>query len=149
MINSDISLSRPIACAAQLAPYAADVHRFSDKRVLLTGDAEILATDNGRFLLFDNIRLLVRFCRFVDVWLPASLGELRREAASLAKQIEFTKPVNFLDDPPNYSSYDAILSVGITGRPDLPWTTINSNGWLARVSSTGTNLDPACSQREV
>lgn len=146
MINSDISLSRPMACAARLTDYAADAHRFPDKRVLLTGDIEVLTTDNGRFLIFDSIRLVVRFCRFLDVWLPPSLGELRREAVSLAKQIEFTKPVNFLDDSPNYGSYDAILSVGITTRPDLPWTTINSNGWLARVSSTGTNLDPECGQ---
>lgn len=146
MINSDISLSRPIACAARLAAHAADTHRFPDKRVLLTGDPEILTTNNGEFLLFDSIRLLVRFCRFLDVWLPPSVRELRREAKLLAKRIEFTQPVNFLEDPPSYRSYDAILSVGATVQADLPWTTINSNGWLARVSSTRMDLDSACSQ---
>lgn len=146
MISSDVALSRPIACAARLAEYAADAHRFPDKRVLLTGEADILVTDNGRFLFLDSIRLIVRFCRSLDVWVPPSLGELRREAALLAKQIEFTEPVNFLDDSPNYGLYDGILSVGTMARTDLPWTTINSHGWLARVSSTGTNLEPVCDQ---
>jgi molybdopterin/thiamine biosynthesis adenylyltransferase len=36
--------------------------------------------------------------------------------------------------------FNAILSVGSAVHPELPWTTINSNGWLARVSSGDKNL---------
>lgn len=34
----------------------------------------------------------------------------------------------------------AILNVGTGVRPHLPWTAINSNGWVARVSSGPTAL---------
>ena len=37
--------------------------------------------------------------------------------------------------PCEYEGAQAILNVGSTVRTDLPWTTINSNGWVARVSS--------------
>lgn len=106
----------------------------------------MLATHNGRLLLLNSLRLLVRTSRFVDVWLPQANWELGREAASLAKSVQFTEPVNFLEKSPEYVLYDAILSVGAAARPDLPWTVVNSNGWLARVSSGGTSLSAECSQ---
>jgi molybdopterin/thiamine biosynthesis adenylyltransferase len=146
MRDIDISLSRPEACAQRIAAHAADAHRFSHKRVLITGDAEILATANGWLLLLDSIRLVIRFCRHVDVGLPSALTELREEATILARQIEFIHPVNILESHADFGSYDAILSVGAAARGNLPWTTINCNGWLARVSSTGKNLNPDCSQ---
>lgn len=142
----DIALSRPMACAARLAAHAADVHRFTDKRVLLTGELASLTTENGKFIFLDSLRLLVRFCRFVDIWLPPSLEGLQQKAVSLAKSVEFTEAVNFLTDMPDYTLYNAILSVGATARTDLPWTTVNSNGWLARVSSMERGLDHTCEQ---
>jgi molybdopterin/thiamine biosynthesis adenylyltransferase len=44
------------------------------------------------------------------------------------------------------TSFDAILCVGTTARRGLPWTVINSNGWLARVSSQGKDISAECSQ---
>lgn len=41
MSDHDVTLSRPIACAARLSEQAADAHRFVDKRVLLTGDESV------------------------------------------------------------------------------------------------------------
>lgn len=146
MNSHDIALSRPMACAAQLAAHAADAHRFIDKRVLLTGELALLTTENGKFILLDSLHLLVRFCRFVDIWLPPSLEGLQQKAVSLAKSVEFTEAVNFLTDMPDYTLYNAILSVGATARTDLPWTTVNSNGWLARVSSMERGLDHTCEQ---
>src|SRR4051812_8507707 len=98
----DIALSRPMACAARLAAHAADAHQFINKRVLLTGEQALLTTENGKFIFLDSLRLLVRFCRFVDIWLPSSLEDLQREAASLAKSVEFTEAVNILTDQPDY-----------------------------------------------
>jgi molybdopterin/thiamine biosynthesis adenylyltransferase len=43
------------------------------------------------------------------------------------------------------NQYDAVLSVGTKAQPALPWTVINSNGWLARVSSGRTDLPSDCS----
>jgi molybdopterin/thiamine biosynthesis adenylyltransferase len=42
--------------------------------------------------------------------------------------------------------FDAILSVGSSGRSNLPWTVVNSNGWAVRVSSEGRSLPSECSQ---
>ena len=50
--------------------------------------------------------------------------------------------MEYCDHIDDVGSFDAILSVGTAVNPSLPWTTINSNGWLARVSS-GTRDLPA------
>ncbi len=45
---------------------------------------------------------------------------------------------------PKIGKFDAILSVGPLIRPDLPWTAINCNGWVCRVSSGSIPLAPEC-----
>jgi molybdopterin/thiamine biosynthesis adenylyltransferase len=62
------------------------------------------------------------------------------ECAAEAGRITFHTPVAFIDDIPDFRNYDAVLSVGFAANIDLPWTVVNSNGWLARVSSGTTNL---------
>jgi len=42
--------------------------------------------------------------------------------------------------------FNAILSVGAETHSELPWTTINSNGWVARVSSGAIALSSVCDQ---
>jgi molybdopterin/thiamine biosynthesis adenylyltransferase len=83
--------------------------------------------------------LLPRICKNVTVAVPTELGVLtagcRTTAASAAPAV-----VEIMYDNPDLDAYDAILSIGIEARPDLPWTVINSNGWLVRVSSKGTDL---------
>lgn len=146
MAETDLVYSRPAAIAEQLGDLAEDRHRFVDKRVLLTGERAVLATANGRDCLLDSLRLLVRICRNVDVALPPELGLLRRQARETAGRVAFGQAITFLDEPPDWSLYDAILSVGAEARPELPWTAINAHGWLARVSSGTTNLPVACGQ---
>jgi hypothetical protein len=55
-MNLDLIYSRPAKTAAQLATKAIDHHRFLAKKVLLTGETEILRTFNGRecFLVIDS-----------------------------------------------------------------------------------------------
>ena len=45
-MNLDVIYSRPAKTAAQLAEQALDRHRFLTKKVLLTGEREILRTGN-------------------------------------------------------------------------------------------------------
>lgn len=138
--------SRPLACAQRLAAHGDDAGSFVGKRVLLTGEDVILATANGRLIALNALRLLIRICRRVDVWLPGNLEDLRTELAVLCQQIQFSDPVQLLCAPFEFARYDAILSIGTIARADLPWTVVNSNGWLARVSSTGSGLRPECAQ---
>lgn len=140
----DPRLSRPLSAAAHLGELAPDHHRFVDKRTLLTGEAGVLATANGRDCLLCSLRLLVRICPNLSIFLPASASPLARECQALAGSIALGGAVEFIPHEPKLIEYDAILSVGTEARLDLPWTVINSNGWLARVSSGSSHLLGAC-----
>lgn len=145
-MSEDVYYSRPRATAARLGELAEDRHRFLDKSVLVTGEPAILATANGRECLLASLRLLVRVCRNVFVALPSPNRVLTSEGRQICDAITWDQPVVFLGDCGDLASYDAILSVGAAARPELPWTVINSNGWLARVSSGSTDLPADCTQ---
>jgi len=142
----DLCFSRPASAAAQLGKLAPDCHRFVSKHVLLTGEQDVLDTANGRECLLSSLRLLVRICPNLSVVLPPAAGAILKEARQLADKIAFARAVEFPVGVPDFARYDAILSVGTLGRPDLPWTVINSNGWLARVSSGATALPAVTDQ---
>jgi molybdopterin/thiamine biosynthesis adenylyltransferase len=142
----DLRFSRPASAAARLGDLAPDCHRFVDKRVLLTGEPATLATANGRECLLNGLGLLVRVCPDLTVALPPGAGALLQECRRLADRIAFGRAVELPAEAPNLDRFDAVLSVGTEARPGLPWTVINSDGWLARVSSGGTSL-PAASGR--
>ncbi len=137
-------LSRPLATAAGLGELAPDHHRFVDKQVLLTGESDILATANGRECLLSSLRLLTRICRNLSVKLPACADSLFDECQTVANSVAVNRPVEFPAGAPDFGRYDAILSIGKTARPDLPWTVINSQGWLARASSRSSSLPADC-----
>jgi len=137
-----LSRSRVVATVESLGHDAADAHRFAEKRVLLTGEAPVLATPNGRMCLLSSLRLLVRISRDVTVALPGGLDALDEECRDVAEAIAFGgRPVRFVPAfGRGVGDYDAVLSVGTLARPGEPWTVIHADGWLARVSSGGRDL---------
>jgi molybdopterin/thiamine biosynthesis adenylyltransferase len=146
MTDAELLYSRPLATAASLGEIAEDRHRFVDKRVLLTGEPSVLATENGRTCMLASMRLLPRICSKVDVSIPADMSQIRAACEQVVRDLAFgTNPV-LLDEPPTVSSYDAVLSVGSNARGDLNWTVVNSEGWLARVSSGHKSLPDQCSR---
>src|SRR5262249_49427426 len=78
--------------------------------------------------------------------LPKDLVSLTKECHEIADQISPEDEVAFVDKKDNLSVFDAILSIGSAPNQKLPWTVINSNGWLARVSSGALGLPRDCSQ---
>ena len=145
-MDIDAALSRPAAASGRLGEAAEDRHRFWKKSILLTGETATLSTPNGRVCLDAGLRLLVRMCPNVTVALPQECGSLREACEAVARRIAFGQPVQCVDGATPFSGFDAILSVGSRARPDLPWTAVNSNGWLARVSSGVTDLATECRQ---
>lgn len=143
-MNQELLYSRPQKSAAALGDLAKDRHRFLDKKVLLTGEVGVLETANGRDAFLFSLRLLVRISANVSVVLPNGPLALLVEAEQLAAQIAFCRPVEFLGSV-DFKEFDAVLSVGTNVKPELPWTTINSNGWRARVSSGNLPLAGQCS----
>lgn len=145
MSGDGVRLSRIVKTVVRLGSAGKDAHLFADKPVLLTGEADVLATANGCEALLFSLRLLVRISRAVDVVLPPGCGALAEEAQTLAREIGLGGVVR-TDETLDFDSYVAILSIGRTARPELPFTVINSNGWLARVSSGTTSLSGDCAQ---
>lgn len=142
----DIRHSRPLATAARLAEHAVDTSRFINKQVLLTGEGPILSTANGRTCLLGSLRLLVRICRHITVYLPPECSTLRAECETVARRIAYDQEIRFSEIPPDPTAFDAVLSIGVVAHPDLPWTVVNSHGWLARVSSGNLDLPGDCGQ---
>ena len=145
-MDVEAARSRPAAAAARLGDLAQDRHRFWKKRVLLTGEADTLETGNGAVCLDASLRLLTRLCPNVVVALPPECASLREASRAVADRIWFGQPVEFDDAAEPAVGFDAILNIGSRVRPALPWTAINSNGWLARVSSVRTGLSSQCRQ---
>lgn len=81
----------------------------------------------------------------LKIWIPEGAG-LGDETSQLIEHISFGDKPELLSTPPDITAFDAILSVGAETHSELPWTTINSNGWEARVSSGPTALSSVCDQ---
>ncbi len=143
-MNLDRAYSRPRLVADHLGDLATDRHRFLNKSVLLTGEVDVLATENGANCFLDSIRLLVRICPNVTIVLPTTRRTLLESSKTLGLRITFGKDLEFRDEIGDVTAYDAILSVGAAVKPELPWTAINSNGWVARVSSGDRELPREC-----
>jgi molybdopterin/thiamine biosynthesis adenylyltransferase len=139
-MNLDLVYSRPAKTAELLAEQALDRHRFLAKKVLLTGEPEILKTLNGRHCFLNAVVLLIRICPNITIHIPAACEDLRVLSRVFSKRLAFGPGVEYSDHVDDVGSFDAILSVGAAVKPGLPWTTINSNGWLARVSSGTSGL---------
>jgi hypothetical protein len=143
-VENDICFSRPMATAERLSENADDRHRFLEKRILVTGECEVLATKNGRACLLFGLRLLLRICLNIVVSLPRECAILLEECHATIDPLTFGGDIIYLDTPGNLVEYDAILCIGATAHPDLPWTVVNSQGWIARVSSGSTHLSTNC-----
>jgi molybdopterin/thiamine biosynthesis adenylyltransferase len=141
------TFSRPIATAQSLGASARDPQRFVDKHVLLTGEADVLSTANGQDCATAALRLLPRLCRKVSVSFPPKCDSVAKECFQVAREIEFGQAIRFYSPPVALGEFDAVLSVGTHVPRKLASTVINSNGWVARVASTGDSIAADCSER--
>jgi len=146
MPGADNRYSRTIASAQALGESARDRNRFLDKTVLLTGEPTILGTPNGREMARAALLLLMRICPNVVVALPDACADLAGELDELAHHMDPKSTIICDILRGQFGDFDAILSVGTCARGDLPWTVINSNGWLARVSSSTHDIVGECRQ---
>ncbi|MBL8318364.1 MAG: ThiF family adenylyltransferase [Burkholderiaceae bacterium] len=134
--------SRPLGVAKALVGGAIDEGFVYSKSVILTGDSVVLGTANGRWCFLDSLQLLLRVVGHLTIIVPAELETLDAEVRQYCSDawcrgsIQIIRP----ETPIALGFADAILSVGSEVAAELPWTTINSNGWVARVSSGPTAL---------
>lgn len=145
-MNNDLTFSRPLATAMRLGEDALDKHRFLDKKILLTGETEILSTENGKNCFIGSMLLLFRICRNLSILLPAGCEDLLNKSKLILNEKKYPSNIQFVEEKIEFKDYDAILNIGKKVRPDLPWTVINSNGWLVRISSGSQEISSVCSQ---
>ncbi len=144
----DHDKSRILGVASKLAGQKLNAETVYARIVVLTGEEETLATENGRWCFVDALRLLCRVVGRLTVALPNVDAEFELEIRGLCdrlwarSQIEIVNYGLYAD----FSTAVAVLNVGSRARPGLPWTTINSNGWVARVSSGAQPLPASCKQ---
>ena len=142
MIDEVKALSRPLAVAQTVSGRLVTAGEVKAKRVVLTGDSSVLSSANGRWALVDSLRLLLRVAGNLTLLLPMGTDELESEVKSIAAAASLMCKVEFLRTPGEDALHyaDAVLNVGFSVRPELPWTCVNSNGWVVRASSTDISL---------
>jgi hypothetical protein len=133
--------SRPGGVAEILVGHPLNKGEVMARKVVLTGDREILGTENGRMCFLNCLRLLPRVTGKIEVCIPDGLCSLEEEIRALVEtvwRIDALEIRRYQDGFPEDVS--AVLSVGSSSKQDLPWVTVNSNGWVARVASCGEEL---------
>lgn len=139
--------SRPSGVAEMLTGHPVNKNKVLSKRVVLTGDREVLVTENGRMCFLDCLRLLPRVAGRIEVRIPDGLGDIEGEVRALIASVW---RIDVLEVGRHQEGIEkdvqAVLSVGFCSRQDLPWVTVNSNGWIARVATHGEELSKDTSQ---
>ena len=148
-ICGDITSSRPLGVARSLGSTLLDEATIYARAVILTGERRTLETENGRWCMLDSLRVLARIVGPLTVVLPSGLGAFETQVRQLASIVWKKGTVTVVTDgmPVAMDSAVAILNIGARVDRLLPWTTINSNGWVARVSSGPSSLPSDTDQR--
>ncbi len=147
-IYNDIASSRPLGVAEKVGGVGLDEATVFARAVILTGDHATLVTQNGQWCLLDSLRLLSRIVGPLTVVLPAGLGGFEDVVRRLATRVWTKASVLVVHEgaPVAWRSATAILNIGTRVDARMPWTSINSNGWVARVSSGSIPLAMNCEQ---
>lgn len=142
MNTSSAELSRALGVAASLSAATIDEAEIRRRPVLLTAEAGALRTANGRWCLFDCVRLLSRIVGPLTVVIPPTDSSFESELDMLVASLSPLGTVTVCTESPGLEleSFKAILNVGSETRGELPWTSVNSNGWTARVTSSNEPL---------
>lgn len=133
----DIEQSRTLGVAQRLTGMQVNANLVYSKTVILTGEATALSTQNGKWCFIDSLRLLSRVVGNLQVVLPEVESEFKDEVQQLCRALWARQPIAFFyaDTKPELTTAAAILNIGCATKHNLPWTSINSCGWVARVTS--------------
>lgn len=144
----DTRFSRTLGVAKKLVGQELNADYVYSKSVILTGESAALSTENGKWCFVDALRLLCRVVGHLTVVLPAVSPEFQSEVRQLCENLWSKNPIVFLDraTSPDFEAAAAVLNIGYTAEASRSWTSINSNGWVARVTSGTQSLPDSCAQ---
>ncbi len=134
-MNPDLT-SRPRRLAARLRgePEAAVEHLFHNARVLVRLELGDAATPDDRMTFLEVANQILRFCPNVTVGLGSAQADLAHHCQELAEAIHGPDATVAVADIDHDVKAQATVNVGRTIGPDASWMTVNSTGWVARVS---------------
>lgn len=131
-----LAASRPLGVASELGATELDPETVYTKRVVLTGELATLRTRNGQWCFLDCLRLLPRVVGVFDVAVPDGLPDFAAEVDEIIKSVWSQGNVRRIQVRElAFDGAIAILNIGSEVRPELPWTSVQSNGWIARCTS--------------
>lgn len=146
-VDNKLAASRPLGVAQELGAGEIDAAIVLSKTVILTGEKDVLAHRNGRWCFIDCLRLLTRVVGDLRVVLPDGLPEMQADLDDLLPALWSQGKVRQVEaNQCDWGSAVAVLNVGPQVRPDLRWTSILANGWVARCTSGGKPLPVGCEQ---
>lgn len=146
-VDNTLAASRPLGVAQELGASELDAATVFSKTVVLTGEKDVLACRNGRWCFIDCLRLLSRVVGDLQVVVPDAVPELQAELDALLPILWSQGKVRQIAASQcDWGSAVAVLNVGAQVRPDLRWTSILANGWVARCTSGCKPLPAGCEQ---
>lgn len=145
--ETPLEASRPVGVAQELTGSKLNANTVYARKVVLTGEIRTLSTENGQWCLLNCIRLLSRVVGNLDIALPKGLDDFEQAVSRLAQGVWSQNRVTLrrLEEAVLDDAW-AVLNIGNQGRTDLAWTSINSNGWVARCTSGASPLPEDCEQ---
>ena len=138
-MNEDCVRSRPVRLAAVLTGLgeAELQHMFAGSRVLVRIEKRFAEVLDAHEILLLAVNQILRFCPNLAVGLGPASRELFAACQKLAWAIHGpAHPIQAVGLE-ELEDFDAILSIGVEIRSDLPWIAVNSNGWVARIAPLG------------
>jgi molybdopterin/thiamine biosynthesis adenylyltransferase len=138
----DNAISRPLGVAQGLTGKTINIDEVYSRTVVLTGESGVIATQNGRWCFIDALALLSRVVGNLVVLLPECSTQFKAEVEEFCAQAWCKGSLKVVHGNVDQllKSSGAVLCVGTKAKPSPVWTVINSNGWVARVSSGARHL---------
>lgn len=138
------TLSRPVRLAAVLQNISEDecTHLFLNKRILICLEPTLASSHNARMTLVFAVNQTLRFCPNLTLMVPPESRHLVGRCLELAHAIHGADhEIQILDSEGQAKFFDAIINIGTRVCNHLPWITVNSGGWVARVASSGSGQE--------
>jgi hypothetical protein len=135
--------SRPVRLAAHLTggDEAMLENLFTEARVLVHMEEAFSELPDAREAFLFTVNQTLRFCPNVSLCVPPATTQLIDLANEIADRVHGRGCSVQIACPGNASQFDAVINIGTEIAHDLPWTTVNSTGWVARVAGPGSGTD--------
>jgi hypothetical protein len=133
--------TRPVRAAAQLLGVAEEFveHLFTSARIVVALEESFAGVWDARETFLFTVNQCLRFCPNVAVYLPTGTIGLIDHCNQIASAIYSAEHTVNTAGREDFSRADAVINIGSQILFGLPSTTVNSTGWVARVSSGNGN----------